>query len=89
MTPFTDQRTTLQSLHSVTSQDTATDPETREHFGEAEKHFSFHSLEKILGLLASIIPKESSVSLQAHYPYPLMTLASYSCPVGAVHPECF
>ena len=33
-----------------------------ESFGAAEKHFSFHSLEKILGLLACIIPKESTVS---------------------------
>lgn len=56
---YTDQQTTLQSLHQVTSQDI----QTEESFGAAEKHFSFHSLEKILGLLACVIPTESTVSI--------------------------
>jgi len=98
MTPFTDQRTTLQSLHSVTSQDMS---EAKEHFGEAEKNFSFHSLEKILGLLASIIPKESSVSLKKKFictpyrPSPLVAVQLEQCitsvPCGSVTacaPEC-
>ena len=55
-------QTTLQSLHQVTSQDVQNNSND-ESFGAAEKHFSFNSLEKILGLLACIIPNEASVSV--------------------------
>jgi len=65
----------------VTSQDRQIDGE--ESFGTAEKHFSFHSLEKILGLLACIIPNEPTVSFSV-----LSCLRQYvipsSCLVGAV-----
>lgn len=46
----------------MTSQDTQISS-NEESFGAAEKHFSFNSLEKILGLLACIIPNEASVSI--------------------------